>query len=109
MRGLRIVDAETIDEDKRLREGRAANRDIGLRTSGSALLDVCGGIGAEPVFDRLESKWVLLRIHEHDGAVGFAERDGSGTAEDDNGSFRRSNCFGRLLRHDRTKTCKAAQ
>ena len=74
MPGLGIVDAEAVQENERLLEGGAPNREVGLNTVGRARLEVERGVLPEVVGDVVEEERLLARVEGHDGAVGLGER-----------------------------------
>jgi hypothetical protein len=96
MSGLRIVDTEAIEENERLLEGGAPDREVGLHSGGSARLEVERGVLTEVVGEVVEEEWRFARVEGHDGTVGLGEwnrRDGGGD------SYALMDRRGHLLRH----------
>ena len=52
VRGLAVVDAEAVEEHKRLFEAAATQDDVGLATAGAALFQKYGGVLAEEILRR---------------------------------------------------------
>jgi hypothetical protein len=102
--GLGVVDAEAVEEDEGLFEGRSAEREVGLHAVGGAGLQVERGVLTEEIDDGVGGERLLARFDEVDGAVAFGEGegfegggDGDALGEGGGSSLRRSRVGGRRL------------
>jgi len=86
VRGLGVVDAETVDEHQRLLEGASSDRNVGLQARRAALLDIDGGVSSQIIFYVLERERMFFGVHDHHRAGGLALSDRiEGTQDDDCG------------------------
>ena len=80
MRGLAVVDAKAIEQDERLCEAAAAQSDVGLRASCSALFQKNRGIVAQWIERRGDKRCELLKWQNFSTGLGDSA-NGTGTAE----------------------------
>ena len=72
---LHVVEALPVEQDERLAETRAADREVGLDAVGRTLAQVERGVEAQQVGERVEDEDRVARRQDADGAVDFFERE----------------------------------
>ena len=83
MAGLNVVEALAVQQDERLAEAGAADREVALHAAGRALAKVERGIEAEQVGEAIEDEVCSARRQHADGAIDFVERERLVRAGDD--------------------------
>jgi hypothetical protein len=99
---LRIVHPHAVQQDQRLFEGGAADRQISLHAIRSTFLQIERRVETQHIRQCLEGMGLRLRIEHHNSAIGSGERKWIGTGSDDNGlGSRGPRCRSGLLRANR--------
>ncbi len=96
VRGLRIVDAEAVEQHQRLLETAAAHDDVGLPAARAALLKKNRGVFAQKILRRLGGQRLPLHGENIDRTLGLGKRYRRGRPQNDHslcgrlhGRFRR--------------------
>src|ERR1019366_9627732 len=95
VRGLAVVDAESVEQDERLLEAAAAEDEIGLRTAGPALLEEDRGVLAQEIERGFGGQRFLFQGQHDYGTGRLREGDRRGRAQHHHGFRSRGNGGGR--------------
>lgn len=82
MTGLRIIEAEAIEQHEGLAIAGAADGDVALHAIGRTLLKIERGIKVEEVGDAVDEEQLVRNGQHDDGAIDFVQHDGLGFTGD---------------------------
>ena len=85
MRGLRVVDAEPVEQHQRLLKAASAKHQVGLSSAGAALFQKNRRVLAQKILRRLGGKRFCFHRQNFHGALRLGQRHRRGRAQHNHG------------------------